>query len=75
MHEVGSKPVDTMLWRKFPLVLAALKSHNSQPMNHNPDDLIMLFNDLFRESYRTILVRGSDEPEYLPVSEPEALPG
>ena len=73
MHEVGSKPVDTLAWRKFPLVLAALKSHNSQPMNHNPDDLIMLFNDLFRESYRTILVRGSDEPEYLPVSESEGL--
>ncbi|WP_354443679.1 elongation factor P hydroxylase [Marinobacter sp. MBR-99] len=42
-------------------------------MNHNPDDLIMLFNDLFRESYRTILVRGSDEPEYLPASEPDGL--
>jgi elongation factor P hydroxylase len=42
-------------------------------MNHNPDDLIMLFNDLFRESCRTILVRGGDEPEYLPASEPEGL--
>lgn len=58
---------------KFPLVLPALKSHNSQPMNHNPDDLIMLFNDLFRESFRTILVKGSHEPEYLPVSEPEGV--
>jgi len=38
-------------------------------MKHNPDDLIMLFNDLFRESYRTVLVRGSDEPEYLPAAE------
>lgn len=54
---------------KFPLVLKGLKSHNSDPMNHNPDDLIMLFNDLFRENYRTVLVRGSDEPEYLPASE------
>ncbi len=26
----------------------------------------MLFNDLFRESHRTILVRGGDEPEYRP---------
>ncbi|GGC73962.1 elongation factor P hydroxylase [Marinobacter halophilus] len=42
-------------------------------MNHNPDDLIMLFNDLFRESFRTILVRGNSEPEYLPVSEPDGV--
>lgn len=42
-------------------------------MNHNPDDLIMLFNDLFRESCRTTLVRGGDEPEYLPASEPQGL--
>lgn len=35
-------------------------------MKHHPNDLIMLFNDLFRERYRTILVRGGDEPEYLP---------
>ncbi len=35
-------------------------------MKHDPNDLIMLFNDLFRESCETILVRGSDEPEYLP---------
>ncbi|SFM51275.1 elongation factor P hydroxylase [Marinobacter zhejiangensis] len=35
-------------------------------MKHHPHDLVMLFNDLFRESYRTILVRGGDEPEYLP---------
>ncbi|MBY6031904.1 elongation factor P hydroxylase [Marinobacter daepoensis] len=42
-------------------------------MNHNPDDLIMLFNDLFRESYRTVLVRGSEEPEYLPASKPEGV--
>ncbi len=26
----------------------------------------MLFNDLFREHYRTVLVRGGDEPEYVP---------
>ncbi|MDX1754782.1 MAG: elongation factor P hydroxylase [Marinobacter sp.] len=26
----------------------------------------MLFNDLFREKYRTILVRGGEEPEYIP---------
>ncbi|BEH14338.1 hypothetical protein MAALD49_17060 [Marinobacter shengliensis] len=64
---------DIIAMAKFPLVLPALKSHNSQPMNHNPDDLIMLFNDLFRESFRTILVRGSEEPEYLPASEPDGL--
>lgn len=50
------------------LVLCRLKSHNSRRMNHHPNDLIMLFDDLFRESYRTILVRGSDEPEYLPAT-------
>nr|WP_284709153.1 elongation factor P hydroxylase [Marinobacter sediminum] len=33
----------------------------------------MLFNDLFRETYRTILVRGNDEPEYLPASGPNGL--
>ncbi|MEX2474806.1 MAG: elongation factor P hydroxylase [Marinobacter sp.] len=38
-------------------------------MNHNPDDLIMLFNDLFRENARTVLVKGGDEPEYLPGSD------
>lgn len=42
-------------------------------MNHSPIDLIMLFNDLFREAYRTVLVKGSDEPEYLPASGPEGL--
>ncbi|MBW4933525.1 elongation factor P hydroxylase [Marinobacter sp. F4206] len=42
-------------------------------MNHSPNDLIMLFNDLFREDYRTILVKGSDEPEYLPAATPDGL--
>ena len=28
----------------------------------------MLFNDLFRESHRTILVKGGDEPEYRPAN-------
>lgn len=61
--------MDTHSAPKFPLALRDLKSHNSVPMTHNPDDLIMLFNDLFRENNRTILVRGSDEPEYLPAVE------
>ncbi|WP_100639647.1 elongation factor P hydroxylase [Marinobacter salexigens] len=42
-------------------------------MNHSPNDLIMLFNDLFRETYRTILVRGGEEPEYLPASSANGL--
>lgn len=42
-------------------------------MNHNPDDLIMLFNDLFREQHRTVLVRGGAEPEYLPAAGPQGL--
>lgn len=61
-----SKPVDTVDGQKFPLAMDALKSHNSHPMNHSPNDLIMLFNDLFREAFRTTLVKGSEEPEYLP---------
>ena len=65
--------MDTRGLSKFPLVLGAVKSHNSHPMNHSPIDLIMLFNDLFREAYRTVLVKGSDEPEYLPASGPEGL--
>ncbi len=35
-------------------------------MTHDPNDLIMLFNDLFREPFRTILVKGGEEPEYVP---------
>ena len=33
---------------------------------HCSNDLIMLFNGLFRQPRQTILVRGDDEPEYLP---------
>lgn len=58
--------MDSTVADKFPLALRTLKKHNSQRMKHHPNDLIMLFNDLFREKYRTILVRGSDEPEYRP---------
>lgn len=35
-------------------------------MNHRPDDLVTLFNRLFQQSTGTELVRGGDEPEYLP---------
>lgn len=63
--------MDTVAGQKFPLVLNRLKSHNTGPMKHDPDDLIMLFNDLFRAKHRTVLVRGSDEPEYLPATEPD----
>ncbi|WP_111496486.1 elongation factor P hydroxylase [Marinobacter bohaiensis] len=41
-------------------------------MQHHPDDLIMLFNDLFRARWRTELVRGEDEPEYIPAADSEA---
>ena len=60
--------MDSFVRQKFPLVLNGLKSHNSRPMKHDPDDLIMLFSDLFRGDYRTVLVKGSDEPEYLPAT-------
>ncbi|WP_404362006.1 elongation factor P hydroxylase [Marinobacter sp.] len=39
-------------------------------MKHHSDDLVMLFNDLFRSSHRTILVRGGEEPEYIPATAP-----
>jgi len=39
-------------------------------MRHNPDDLIRLFNQLFEASENTILVRGVDEPIYLPSGYP-----
>lgn len=42
-------------------------------MTHDPTDLIMLFNDLFREPHRTVLVRGDDEPEYVPADAPDGL--
>lgn len=36
---------------------------------HCPDDLIRLFDATFRERYDTVLVRGDDEPIYLPKGE------
>lgn len=42
-------------------------------MNHSPNELITLFDDLFREKYRTILVRGGEEPEYLPANTEHGL--
>ena len=42
-------------------------------MNHSPNELITLFNDLFRKSHRTILVRGGEEPEYLPADAEHGL--
>lgn len=38
-------------------------------MSHHHQDLITLFNGLFRETEGTILVRGGDEPVYLPRDE------
>ncbi|MDX1454750.1 MAG: elongation factor P hydroxylase, partial [Gammaproteobacteria bacterium] len=35
-------------------------------MQHDVDALIRLFNSLFEDSHNTILVRGDDEPLYLP---------
>lgn len=37
-------------------------------MTHEIDDLMALFDGLFVETYRTRLVRGGDEPVYLPAS-------
>lgn len=41
-------------------------------MLHHPDDLIEIFAACFGGSHRTQLVRGGDEPLYLPASSPEA---
>lgn len=35
-------------------------------MTHDYNDLIRLFNDLFRDTETTVLVAGKDEPLYLP---------
>ncbi|WP_148255012.1 elongation factor P hydroxylase [Aidingimonas lacisalsi] len=35
-------------------------------MSHRLDDIIALFDGLFMDSYRTRLIRGDDEPLYLP---------
>ncbi len=43
-----------------------LPSARDAAERHDPDDLIALFNDEFRASENTILVRGDDEPIYLP---------
>lgn len=42
-------------------------------MKHHANDLIMLFNDLFRETDRTLLVSGGEEPEYIPARTPDGL--
>ncbi|MBS3803430.1 MAG: elongation factor P hydroxylase [Oleiphilaceae bacterium] len=42
-------------------------------MKHHSDDLIMLFHDLFRDKYRTQLVKGGSEPEYTPAAGPGQL--
>lgn len=38
-------------------------------MNHRLEDVIALFDGLFQSSYRTRLVRGGDEPLYLPADD------
>jgi len=52
---------------KILLEFLPVKPHNNGPMNHRPEDLVTLFNTLFRKSRGTELVRGDNEPEYLPV--------
>ena len=42
-------------------------------MTHDSSDLIMLFDDLFREPFRTTLVKGGDEPEYVPAGHQECF--
>ncbi|WP_089137616.1 elongation factor P hydroxylase [Vibrio rumoiensis] len=37
--------------------------------SHTPEDIISIFNQTFYSSYNTLLVRGEDEPIYLPADE------
>lgn len=39
---------------------------------HNPNDLIQIFNQCFEKTYQTRLVRGLDEPIYLPKNEQQS---
>lgn len=59
----------TITAHKFSNGLA--KGRNSQYMNseHNYQDLIELFNDEFSHEYQTRLIKGLDEPIYLPKNE------
>ena len=38
-------------------------------MSHQINDIIQIFNSCFQNSYQTILVRGDDEPLYLPANQ------
>ncbi|EJS89728.1 hypothetical protein AAUPMB_04958, partial [Pasteurella multocida subsp. multocida str. Anand1_buffalo] len=38
-------------------------------MEHQLSDLIAIFNQCFEQEYNTILVKGGDEPLYLPANE------
>jgi len=38
-------------------------------MSHHYEDLITIFNELFRDSENTILLKGDDEPIYLPADQ------
>jgi hypothetical protein len=51
---------------KILLEFLPVKPHNNGPINPRPEALVTLFNTLFLESRGTELVRGDDEPEYLP---------
>ena len=49
-----------------------MHSNEKKEMNkkeHHYQDLITLFNDCFFEKYNTLLVKGTDEPIYLPADE------
>ena len=45
---------------------------SSEVQIHNYQDLITIFNNCFFEKYNTLLVKGGDEPLYLPADENRA---
>ncbi|QTP55712.1 elongation factor P hydroxylase [Billgrantia sulfidoxydans] len=42
---------------------------NGEPVTHHLDDVIALFDGLFQQRFNTRLVRGGDEPLYLPADD------
>lgn len=47
-----------------------LSKHRLRFNMHDISDLIAIFNDCFQVSHRTVLVRGDDEPLYVPAETP-----
>ncbi|MFT6102169.1 MAG: elongation factor P hydroxylase [Granulosicoccus sp.] len=49
--------------------IAASSTHSVVGSEHDCETIITLFNQIFLKSYRTRLIGGGDEPEYIPSSD------